>query len=144
MTQNNMNIDAQLQQDCIVLGRFELCFLLLMKDANYPWFILVPDRPGVTEIFHLGPADRIQLLDESCRLAEGLVMAFKPDKLNIAAIGNIVNQLHVHHVARYKNDPAWPAPVWGKVPPIPYTDDNLESVINKLKTISLDGLQYFN
>ena len=82
-------INPQLQQDCLVIGRFSLCHLLLMKDANYPWFILVPDRPGVTEIHQLSVADQHQLMDESSRLAASLVRLFQADKLNIATLGNV-------------------------------------------------------
>ena len=117
------NIHSQLQQDCLVLGRFPLSYLLLMKDANYPWFILVPDRQDISEIYQLSGEDQQQLLRESSNLAGFLMQAFGGDKLNIAAIGNIVPQLHLHHVVRYRTDPTWPAPVWGKLPARLYGDD---------------------
>lgn len=108
------SLHPQLLADCVEIGRFPLCRLLLMKDGNYPWFILVPEREDVTEIFQLDEQDRQQLLDESCHLAEVLKDVFAADKLNIAALGNMVSQLHLHHVVRYRSDVAWPAPVWGK------------------------------
>lgn len=108
-------LHPQLEKDCLLLGQFELCKLLLMKDANYPWFILVPDRQAVTEIYQLDEADQQQLMRESSIMAKLLVEDFSADKVNIAALGNVVPQLHVHHVARYQDDPAWPAPVWGGV-----------------------------
>ena len=107
------SLHPQLQQDCFSLGRFTLSQLLLSRDSNYPWCILVPEREAVAEIHHLDKDDRQQLLVESCLLAEAMVDLFAPDKMNIAVLGNIVPQLHMHHVARYKVDLAWPGPVWG-------------------------------
>jgi len=135
-------LDPRLQQDCLVVGRFPLCHLLLMRDANYPWFILVPDREGVTEIHHLDEADRQQLLQESCRLSAALEAAFHPDKLNVAALGNIVSQLHIHHVVRYRDDAAWPAPVWGRLPAKAYSDAGLAAVVAKLRSSLGAALEY--
>jgi diadenosine tetraphosphate (Ap4A) HIT family hydrolase len=83
-----------------VVGRFSLCHLLLMNDANYPWFILVPDRQNISEIFQLSPVDRQLLTEESSCLAESLAQTFAADKINIAALGNMVPQLHIHHIVR--------------------------------------------
>jgi diadenosine tetraphosphate (Ap4A) HIT family hydrolase len=113
-------LHPQLQADCIPLGRFPLCRLLLLNDANYPWFILAPEREAVSEIYQLSAEDQQQLMRESSHLAQRLAEKFKADKMNIAALGNVVPQLHLHHIVRYRHDPAWPAPVWGKVPPQPY------------------------
>jgi diadenosine tetraphosphate (Ap4A) HIT family hydrolase len=126
-------LHPQLRKDCLLVGRFPLCRLLLMRDANYPWFILVPDREGIREIFELGEADQRQLLRESSRLSAVLVERFHADKLNIAALGNVVPQLHVHHIVRYRNDPAWPAPVWGRLPALPYTPEGLTEVLGTLR-----------
>jgi diadenosine tetraphosphate (Ap4A) HIT family hydrolase len=125
-------LHPQLAQDTVELGRFTLCRVLLMRDANYPWTILVPDRDGVSEIYQLPEADQLQLLHESSALARVLQVEFKADKLNIAALGNVVPQLHVHHVVRYRTDPAWPAPIWGKVPALPYDDTQLSQQIEKI------------
>jgi diadenosine tetraphosphate (Ap4A) HIT family hydrolase len=127
-------IHAQLRADCLIMGRFPLCHLLLSQDANYPWCILVPDREGVSEIHQLTDADQQQLIRESSQLARVLETACAPDKLNIAALGNIVPQLHLHHIVRYRNDPAWPAPVWGRVAPRPYTEARLAALLEKLGT----------
>jgi len=127
------NLHPQLQADCLYIGRFPLCHLLLMKDANYPWFILVPDREAVQEIHQLDPVDCQQLLHESVQLSRALTAAFAPDKLNIAALGNIVPQLHVHHIARYRDDAAWPAPVWGRVPARSYDAAALASRLARLR-----------
>ncbi|HKT31095.1 MAG TPA: HIT domain-containing protein [Gammaproteobacteria bacterium] len=129
-------LHPQLEKDTLPLGKFMLCRLLLMNDANYPWFILVPERENVREIHELDDADRQQLWDESAQLARSLTVVFKPDKLNIAALGNQVPQLHVHHIVRYKHDTAWPQPVWGKVPQRPY----YSAEIFKLKSALLPSL----
>jgi diadenosine tetraphosphate (Ap4A) HIT family hydrolase len=107
-------LHPRLRRDCIDLGRLGLCRLLLMNERNYPWCILVPEREGVTEIHQLSEGDQFLLIGESSRLSRAMVNLFRPDKLNIAAIGNLVPQLHVHHVGRNRDDPAWPAPVWGQ------------------------------
>ncbi|MBX6421452.1 MAG: HIT domain-containing protein [Nevskia sp.] len=114
-------LPAPLAADGIRVGATPLCELLLMNDAQYPWFVLVPRRAGVREIYQLEDADQLQLLRESVRLSRALMQAYGGDKLNVAALGNLVPQLHVHHVVRYRGDPAWPAPVWGRHPMRPYT-----------------------
>ena len=107
--------------------------MLLLQDANYPWFILVPDREAITEIHQLGEADQQQLMRESVLLSRVLETAFSPDKLNIASLGNIVPQCHVHHIVRYRTDVAWPAPVWGRVPAREYSEDALVRVVDAVK-----------
>jgi len=121
-------LHEQLQKDCVVIGRFKLCLLLLMNDKNYPWFILVPAREHIREIYQLPQQDRIRLIEESSLFAELLQQHYQAEKLNIAAIGNLVPQLHVHHVVRYSNDPAWPAPVWGKHPPQRYSVEEIDDI----------------
>jgi diadenosine tetraphosphate (Ap4A) HIT family hydrolase len=96
-----------------------------MNDNHYPWFILVPQRADITEIYQLNETDRQLLQTESCLLAQTLASLYQADKMNIAAIGNLVPQLHIHHIVRYQNDEAWPAPVWGKFTAIPYTDEQI-------------------
>ena len=124
-------LHPQLAKDCREMGRLALCHVLLMDDSQYPWFILVPERDGITEIHDLDEADRESLWEESTLLARALVRGFAPDKLNIAALGNQVPQLHVHHIVRYRHDPAWPQPVWGKLPAKPYYAAEVE----KLRTL---------
>ncbi|MGZ4956020.1 MAG: HIT domain-containing protein [Methylobacter sp.] len=125
-------LHRRLEQDCIAIGRFELCRLLMMNDNQYPWFILVPERADLKEIYQLSKADRELLTEESSYLAENLAALYKADKMNIAAIGNMVPQLHIHHIVRYQADKAWPAPIWGKFDAVPYTErqiaDNLTRV----------------
>ena len=127
------DIHPQLRKDCLILGHLELCHLLLLRDANYPWFILVPDREAITEIHQLDEADQQQLMRESVLLSRALETAFSPDKLNIASLGNIVPQCHVHHIVRYRTDAAWPAPVWGRVPLKEYSEDALTRVVDTVK-----------
>ena len=127
-------LHPRLQKDCHLLGHFELCSLLLLDDANYPWFILVPMREQVTEIHQLTENDQQQLLKESMNFSRCLEDVFQPDKLNIAALGNVVHQLHIHHIARYKNDACWPAPVWGAVEARPYNEDGLADITARIKS----------
>lgn len=131
----NFQLHPQLQKDCIGLGRFELCRLLLMNDSQYPWFILVPEIADIREIYELNNAHRRQLLEESCRLAETLTGLFNADKMNIAAIGNLVPQLHIHHIVRYRSDRAWPAPIWGKFGAVPYLERQLDELLPRVKTV---------
>jgi diadenosine tetraphosphate (Ap4A) HIT family hydrolase len=129
----HFQLHPRLQQDCFTVGRLALSQLLMMNDSQYPWFILVPRRPEITEIYQLTEEDRQMLLAESCALAETLQAIYQPDKLNIATIGNLVPQLHVHHVARYQADKSWPAPVWGKLPALAYTQQQAEFQISRLR-----------
>ncbi|KZN59913.1 HIT domain-containing protein [Pseudoalteromonas luteoviolacea] len=115
----------ELQRDCIELATWPLCKVLLMNDSQYPWFILVPKVEGLREIIDLDAQQQLQFWQESKQLSELLMSVFEPDKLNVAALGNMVPQLHVHHIARYANDAAWPKPVWGVNPAQPYTEAQL-------------------
>ncbi|MGV6807183.1 MAG: HIT domain-containing protein [bacterium] len=126
-------LHPRLAQDSLEIGRFPLGLLLLSKDANYPWLILVPQREDVSEIHHLSEGDQQQLLKESCILAEVMVDLFDADKLNIAALGNMVPQLHIHHIARYTSDPAWPNPIWGAVPAKPYDENPLNRRVSAIR-----------
>lgn len=117
---DQFELDSRLAADCIRVGRLPLSVLLLLNDARYPWFVLVPQRNDVSEVFQLPEPDQQQLWRESALLAEHLMQSFHADKINIGALGNLVPQLHVHHVARFRTDPAWPGPVWGHSDPLPY------------------------
>lgn len=121
MLVNDFNLHPQLVQDTHFVVDLPLCHILLMNEARYPWLILVPRRDGIREIHELLPAERLQLWEESDQVSRALSTLFQPDKLNIAALGNIVPQLHLHHIARFQTDASWPAPVWGKFVPEPYT-----------------------
>ena len=130
----NFQLHPQLQQDCIPVGRFELCRLLMINDRQYPWFILVPEIANVCELYQLSKTERGLLMEESCYLAENLAVLFQADKMNVANIGNMVSQLHIHIIVRYKHDIAWPSPVWGKFPAVPYTEAQIIERVNLLKT----------
>ncbi|SEA25863.1 Diadenosine tetraphosphate (Ap4A) hydrolase [Desulfuromusa kysingii] len=119
-------LDQRLRQDTIDCGSFPLSRLLLMNDCSYPWFILVPQRENLREFYHLEEADRQQLWVESIQLSLWMDQYFHFDKLNVAELGNIVSQLHLHHVGRRKSDPAWPGPVWGHRPAVPYPQQEIE------------------
>jgi len=134
-------LDPRLARDTIELGRFPLCRLLLMNERSYPWFILVPQREEIREIHHLADADRQQLWRESALLAGWMETAFVFDKLNVAALGNVVSQLHLHHVGRHQGDPAWPGPVWGQRPPIPYSDEEIVGIRRLLEAGLRDDLE---
>lgn len=125
--------DPRLLNDCDVLGKFDLCHVLLMKDANYPWCVLVPDVENVVEIFDLSQDQQQQLNNESNTLLLFLKKEFNADKMNVAALGNVVPQLHIHHIVRYKKDIAWPAPVWGAFPAKAYSSDELSKIVMQLK-----------
>lgn len=115
-------LDTVLAGDTADLGSLGLCRILLMNDARYPWLILVPAKPGLIELSDLDAGDRHVLMDEAVVAGDALDRLYNPAKINTAAIGNIVRQLHVHVVARNEGDPAWPGPVWGHSPARPYTD----------------------
>ncbi len=132
--QLKFELDPQLQADTVVLGQFPLSLVLLSRDANYPWCILVPRRKGVYAMHHLAEGDRQQLMKESCHLSEVMADLFVPDRMNVAALGNVVAQLHLHHVARFKSDAAWPKPIWGVVDAKEYSEADLKSRVSRLRS----------
>ncbi len=129
----NFQLHPRLEQDCVEIGQFKLSRLLLMNDSQYPWCILVPERKGITEVYQLQEVDRQLLQQESCFLSEKLVEIYNADKMNIAAIGNLVPQLHIHHIVRYRTDKAWPAPVWGKFDANPYSEKQIKEILSILR-----------
>lgn len=128
-----ITLDSRLLNDCEVIGKFKLCNVLLMRDANYPWCVLVPDRENKMEIFDLSPEEQQQLTLESNTLLAFLKKEFNADKMNVAALGNVVPQLHIHHIVRYKTDIAWPSPVWGAFPAKPYDTAELKKRVYQLR-----------
>jgi diadenosine tetraphosphate (Ap4A) HIT family hydrolase len=126
-------LHPQLAADSHPLTTFALCELRLMDDNNYPWLVLVPRVPEAQELIDLRSAERHLLSDEVDRAARALRAVFRPRKLNVAALGNVVSQLHVHVIARFEEDPAWPAPVWGRVAAQPYTPEQLVDRITRLQ-----------
>lgn len=136
------DLDLRLQKDTYVLGDFPLCRLLLSRDANYPWFILVPRRADVSELFQLDDSDQQQLWKETTALAEALKDSFAADKMNVATLGNVVAQLHMHVIVRRRNDPAWPAPVWGNTPATAYTAEQVADVRQRLRAVLDDNFTF--
>jgi diadenosine tetraphosphate (Ap4A) HIT family hydrolase len=110
---SDFSLDPQLDADTLPIGQFELCRLLLMDDARFPWLILVPMRAGLVELIDLDATSRHQVMDEIAAVSNGLKRIFNPDKINVAALGNQVRQLHIHVIARFVSDAAWPRPVFG-------------------------------
>ena len=126
-------LHPQLATDTAEVGDLTLSRILAMNDANYPWLVLVPRRAGASEIIDLAEADRARLMAEIAQVSQALKSVTQCDKLNIAAIGNIVAQLHVHIVARRLADAAWPRPVWGAVPPRRYEPAALQTFIETMR-----------
>lgn len=133
----------QLAKDCVPLGDFRLCRALLMNDAQYPWVILVPRRDDVAELFQLSRIDQQSLLEEVSSVAAALAGHFSADKMNVAALGNVVPQLHLHIIVRFREDVAWPRPVWGVQPVQPYAEDALHERLQELEALLVPlGLQW--
>jgi diadenosine tetraphosphate (Ap4A) HIT family hydrolase len=131
----NFELHPQLAADTVLIGDLPLCRVLLMNDRQYPWTILVPRRAALREIYELHEPDQLRFWRESTQLSRTLMSAFNGDKLNIAALGNMVPQLHIHHIVRFKGDAAWPAPVWGKHPAQPYDAAALNERVQLLRTL---------
>jgi diadenosine tetraphosphate (Ap4A) HIT family hydrolase len=127
------SLHPQLQKDTIDIGDLPLCRVLVIKDANYPWLLLVPRRPETVEIIDLDEVGQAQLMTEISRVARALKEITKCDKLNIAALGNVVPQLHVHVIARRSSDAAWPRPVWGVAPPLAHDAEEVQHFISALR-----------
>ncbi|WP_372965441.1 HIT domain-containing protein [Marinobacter sp.] len=130
-------LHERLAADTHSLGRSRLCDIRLMNDRTWPWIILVPAVAGIREIYQLTPEQQVRLLEESSVLSEGMMKLFGGDKMNVAALGNMVPQLHLHHIVRFEDDPAWPAPVWGKQAAVPYSENELASIREKLRPVLL-------
>jgi diadenosine tetraphosphate (Ap4A) HIT family hydrolase len=121
-----------LARDTVEVCRLALCRVLLLRDRRFPWLVLVPEREGVREIHQLSPADRGVLIEEIARAGRVLEAFVRPDKVNVGALGNLVPQLHVHVVARFTSDAAWPGPVWGAGAAVPYAEAELEALRRRL------------
>lgn len=120
MKSESFILHEQLATDTLVVGDWQLCRLLRMNDRTYPWLILVPRRPEIREIIDLGNEDQHQLMTEIGTASHALRQLHAPDKINVAALGNMVPQLHVHVIGRFTSDPAWPRPIWGVQPAEPF------------------------
>ncbi len=125
-------LHQDLKRDGILIGSFELCLVLLINDSAYPWFVLVPQRDSIRDTIDLVDEDYDRLFAESKSFSRAMMRAFAGEKLNVAALGNVTPQLHLHHVVRFANDPAWPGPIWGKQPLTAYDAEGIEYVRKKL------------
>ena len=125
----DFTLHPRLAADCITIGELKLCRLLLLNDHRYHWCVLVPRRTDLSEIYQLSDTDQIQLTRESSRLSQCLAQTFHADKMNIGALGNLVPQLHIHHIVRYRDDPAWPGPAWGVGEARPYPEQQRAETI---------------
>ncbi len=130
----SFQLHDRLAADTFLVGDLGLSRVLLLNDVRYPWLILVPRVLDVTEIHHLSEINQQRLITESCQVAKVMDTLFEFDKMNLGALGNLVPQLHLHHVARSITDPAWPGPVWGHSPAQAYGEDNKNRVLAKLRT----------
>ena len=133
-TMSAFSLHERLARDCITVCDLELCRLLLMNNRDFPWCILVPRRVGVCDIHELDAADQQQLIRESSALSRAMLALFGGDKMNVAALGNVVPQLHVHHIVRSASDKAWPDPVWGRTPGPAYDGEELAALTQRLQT----------
>ena len=125
-------MDKRLVKDTVPLYSSKLCHILLMNDSRYPWLVLVPHCAQVSELFELSAEQQQQLWQETTVLAELLKAVFQADKINIATLGNVVKQLHMHIVVRMQNDAAWPDPVWERGKAQPYTEEGLQDIRQRL------------
>lgn len=132
-------LHPRLAADTHPVGELALCQVLLAKDARFPWLILVPKRAGLSELTDLDSAERGLLFDEIAAASSALRRLFAPDRINVAAIGNMVGQLHIHVVARTQSDPAWPGPVWGHGTATAYGHSVLERRIGDLLAVLKDS-----
>lgn len=133
MTASLFQLHPQLSKDCEWVCDLPLSRILLLDDSQYPWFVQVPRVADIREIVELSIAQQDQLWRESRALSEGLISLFKPDKLNVAALGNMVPQLHIHHIARFIDDPAWPKPVWGVAAAMHYAENEKRQTIDNMQ-----------
>src|SRR4051795_7255999 len=133
MPESAWSLHQQLAKDTIDIGDLPLSRVLVIKDANYPWLLLVPRREGAVEIIDLDEVAQAQLMTEISRVSRAVKDITKCDKLNVAALGNAVPQLHVHVIARFRTDAAWPKPVWGAVPQRAYQREELHNFVTPLR-----------
>ncbi len=130
----SFELHPDLKRDGILLGRFPLCLVLLINDSAYPWFVLVPERESIRDTIDLSKDDYQTLWEESKVFGSAIMKIFGGEKLNVAALGNVTPQLHIHHVVRFELDAAWPGPIWGKHPLTPWKDRQL--AINRTKFLN--------
>lgn len=126
-------LHQRLKEDTIEITRLKLSRVLLMRDSSFPWLILVPERENIREIHELSMEDRAVLIEEISLASQVIERLYMPDKINVGALGNLVPQLHIHVIGRFRTDRGWPGPVWGTGPAEPYSDEGLGTVCERLK-----------
>lgn len=124
-----------LDHDTVEITRLKLCRVLLLRDKTYPWVVLVPERDGLRDLDDLSAEDRVQTALEIDQVSKAMKTAFAPYKMNVAALGNVVEQLHIHVIARFQEDLAWPAPVWGAHPAQDYDDTECAATVARLAAL---------
>lgn len=129
---DTFQLHADLQRDGIFIADLPLSRLLLCNDSNYPWFIMVPRVEGVKDLYQLDWQQQQQFMNESSAISEILMQCFQGEKMNVAALGNVTPQLHIHHIVRFSSDPSWPKPIWGQLPLKPYSEQSLSQLKAKL------------
>ena len=137
-------LHSRLDADTFEVGNLPLSVVLLMNNKLLPWIILVPKKPGIREIYELAQKDQMQLIRESSLIGEALMSEFKGDKLNIGSLGNIVPQLHVHHIVRYEYDSAWPNPIWGNIATKAYAKTEGQQMVKRLQKLMNECCNDFN
>jgi len=135
----SFELHPDLSRDGIFLGSFPLCQLLLINDSAYRWFVLVPQRENIRDTIDLSPADYEALCSESRALSVAIMKLFGGEKLNVAALGNITPQLHLHHVVRFATDAAWPGPIWGVQPLTPYSTSEIDEIRSGIASAKIAG-----
>ncbi|WP_112480312.1 HIT domain-containing protein [Vibrio variabilis] len=135
----SFELHPQLKKDTTLLGEFPLSLALLHRDNSVPWVILVPKKAELTELHHLPMQEQQQFLIESEAVNRALETLFTPDKLNFGALGNMVPQLHVHHIVRYKDDLAWPGPLWGNAKGEYRSDDEQQDLAERIQAQLLNS-----
>ncbi|MFE1603174.1 HIT domain-containing protein [Methylobacterium sp. ID0610] len=131
----DFSLDPRLATDTIPVGDLPLCSVLLLDDARFPWFVLVPRRSDLSEITDLPPEEAATLMEEM-RIATAVMQRLaQPDKVNVGALGNVVAQLHVHVVGRFRSDPAWPGPVWGHGTRTPYPSHAAAQLVERARAL---------
>ena len=133
MPESAWSLHPQLKKDTIDIGDLPLSRVLVIRDANYPWLLLVPRRENAVEIIDLDEVAQAQLMTEISRVSRALKEITKCDKLNVAALGNMVPQLHIHIIARRTGDAAWPRPVWGVAPPLAHDAEEVQKFISAIR-----------
>lgn len=130
------SLDPRLERDSVHVLNLPLCQVRLSLDARYPWLILIPRRADAVELYDLDAAEQLMLWQEATRLGEAMMKDFHGDKLNVATLGNVVAQLHVHVIVRFADDAAWPGPVWGQGTSESYSQTALEARIERIRQLA--------